>query len=446
MRRSILVGLAAWGCGGAAAFPDAAPGRDGAAGDATDVADGALADAGPADAAGFARKDQCAPPLPIADYAGDEYASRPVLAAAPTGPIVAIWNKVLVGSAVVGCAGARREGSGWSAIHVLSSNCETTEPAHLSAGGEAALVAWAERDVSANGRRTRITTGWTDVAGVSSDSAPYLTSMTAGAGGHGAQVWRDASGVHVGLISPAGAFLELPVNALTGAVDRMAAVVDATGGGVALWIDGAAVHARAFTASAWGADAVALTPGGALGGELAVARLPDGGVYAIWIRVDGTPGTHGATFSAAGAWSAIDDLASTTVVTPSLLAAASGELTVAWRVPDGNGGTSLVARRRAAGVTAFGAATPLGAPASGIATAIDAAGDVTVARNTGDGRIFHHRIAAGASAWQPEVRVDSAPGLATAGSFDVALAIDPATGDPIVAWITGNDLGATVCR
>ena len=185
-----------------------------------------------------------------------------------------------------------------------------------------------------------------------------------------------------------------------------------------------------------------LVPGGTMGSELAVALVPGDGLYAARVRIDGTPGVHGATLSSAGTWSAIDDLGATGSMRVRAFAADDGELTVLWQANDGNGNFTLTSRRRAAGASTFAAEVPVSAPQTTFYdAAIDASGNLTVLRANGTA-IFHHRIAKGATAWSPPVRVDGM----TYGGTEITLAIEPTTGDPLAAWLDEHDLTFARCH
>lgn len=400
----------------------------------------------------FSTKSTCDTPAPIVAYTGNDYASRPVLASAPGSPIVAAWDLVLDGVSGTSCVARVFSGGAWGAADTLSTDC-TAGTLRAAAGGGAAVVATnGSTAMTATRKRTAGTT-WAAVGTATDDLDPSHKSLRLGSGGHGIEIAHPSGVVSVALIDPAGTtFTPLPDNPAAGAIDQTTGVVDAVGDGFAIWIDLAknTISGRTFRGGQWKGDVAELTPGG-IPYELDAALLPNGDAYVVWARNDGSPGAHGATIHFdSGAtktmWGTVDDLMTGN---PSgahrVFAAADGELTVLWAQGDGSGTAKLTARRKIGG-GAWGAPATLGKTSQRFAASIDASGHVTAVTNDSAGAIFHYRIAKGATAWSPVVRVDAKSGVGTAGLYDPALAIDPATGNPVVAWTAGNSIVFSVCR
>ena len=399
----------------------------------------------------FSPKSACDAPAPIATYAGSELGTRPVLASAPGSPIVAVWEHLLGGSpnlveAKVYAAGA------WGAVATLSTALKLGGTTLAAAGGGSAIVAVHENDDV--GIRKRTTSGaFVDVGASHVELLnQYEKALRMGPGGHAVEVWRGDGTVGAALIDPAGANVTLlPEDVSPGALARVSAVIDAAGDGFVLWHDASTneVVGRAFRAGAWKGAAAKLAVGGTASG-LDAAVLPNGDAYVVWSRIDGSPGVHGATIhldvaTSTSSWSAVDDLlAGAGSAAHRVLAAADGELTALWGQNDGSGSAKLTARRKIAG-GAWSAPVTLGKTTELYGAAIDASGHVTAAAWDGSGSAFHYRIAKGAATWSPAVRVDAKSGAGAVGG-NVALAIDPANGDPIVAWASGKDILFTVCR
>jgi hypothetical protein len=417
--------------------------------DAADGSDGGAVDSGGDAGQAFAPKTTCDVAKTVVDYAGNDFASRPIFASAPGSPVVAFFNRVVSGSPDVDCEQRILSGTTWgSALTLQATTCSAIMPFQVAAGGNAVLAAWTAADVA--GQRQRVTAGGS--ANVGSATTNYrddLDAIKMGAGGHGAHVWRSPTGVAVMLISNTGTTATLPENTLAGGINGMSAAVDASGDGFAFWVLGSTIYARAFKAGAWASPEAMLTSANTASGKIDATILPGGDAYVVAAFNDGTGGVRGAKVQlAAGTttFGPIEDL-ETTKLAPAvrILATADGELTALWGENDGSGNFTLTARRRSA--AAWTAASPLGKHQwDSITAAIDASGHVTVGRNPGDGTIFHHRIGKGSTVWSPGVRVDAASGGGTAGPGSVAIAIEPATGNPVLGWVDANDLKFSICH
>lgn len=288
-----------------------------------------------------------------------------------------------------------------------------------------------------------------DVGGTTAISRDDLDAVKMGAGGHGAHVWRTATGVATMLIGSTGTTSMLPENTLAGGVDGMSAAVDANGDGFAFWVLGSAVHARAWKAGVSASPEAILSSVDTASGKLDATILPGGDAYVVVAFNGGSGALRGAKVQLTGGtttFGALDDLV-TGKFTPGVrvLSATDGELTALWAESDGNGNLTLTARRRSG--AAWDAPAALGKHQWLFVTAaIDGSGHVTVGRNPGDGRIFHHRIGKGSTTWSPAARVDAPTGTGSAEPNDVAVAIEPGTGNPVVGWRDANDLKFSICR
>jgi hypothetical protein len=458
-----LVGLSLSACEDSAAGPSGvtaafdasfdAPSTDAPSTDApSSLPDGTLgSDAAPdGDAQAFSAKSTCDAPLPIVTYAGNDFATRPVLAAAPGAPIVAAWVRSSTVAIVDNGEAKVFAGGTWGVLATLTTMIRSAT-LMVAAGGGSAMVGYHQNDDTSMRKRT---TGavFTDV-GTPTPAIAVTTETTLrmGPGGHGVQVWRAAGVVGAARIDPTGVFTALPDNAAAGPAAMTSAVIDAAGNGFAVWHDDStsSVVGRAFQGAAWKGSAAVLAIGGT-GGALDAALLPNGDAYVLWSRVDGSPGVHGATLhldagSSTSSWSSIDDLMTGSGSSPHrILASASGELTALWGQSDGSGTAKLTARRRPTG-GAWASAVTLGKTTELFGAAVDVSGHVTVVAADTAGAAFHYRIAKGATTWSSPVRVDAKSGAGTVGG-SATLAVDPATGNPMAAWASGNDIVFTVCR
>lgn len=403
---------------------------------------------------GFSPMATCDAATTLIDNSGNDFSSRVYLASAPGSPTTLLYAQGVSGMSGQGCRARTVSQGTWSADTPLSAACAPNAWTHVASGGGVGLVAWSDSPAGTSGRRKRTTgAAFTDVGTALDDVDPENTRVLVGPGGHGLQIWHSNTGIGTALISPDGTtFTVLPENAFAGYVPAMGAVLDASGDGFALWLDGNAnlLYARAFRSRAWAGQAVSLAAGGTLGGALDVALLPGGDAYVGWNNSSGALNVRGATLHYDSAlnqirWGTPDELATGLDFRVRVLAAANGDLTVLWVANDGNGNFTLHARRRLSG--AFTAAVSLGAHfATYVPAVIDSNGHVTVAVNPGDGTIQHRRVERGSSTWQAAVRVDRPSGTGTAGAYDLAVAVDSLSGHLLFAWVAANDLIVTECR
>lgn len=424
-------------------------------GPSADAADGALPDGGGADAdAGaqpYSPKATCDAPKVVVDYAGNDFASRPVFASAPGAPVVAFFNRVVVSTSDVDCELRVLSGATWGgAVTLQATTCAATYPFQVAGGGSAVIAAWSNNDVSNQLRRVTATTS-ANLGSATSIARDDLDVIKMGSGGHGVHVWRSPTGVATMLIGNTGTLVTLPEDALGGGINAMSAAVDANGDGFAFWVLGTAIVARPFKGGAWASPSATLASAETASGKLDAVILPGGDAYVVSSFNSGTGSIRGTKVhldvgTSTTSFGAVDDLeVGKFAGAVRLLASDDGELTAFWAENDGSGNFTLTARRRSG--AAWGAATPLGKHQWDSTTAaIDPSGHVTVGRAPGDGTVYHHRIGKGATAWSPGVRVDAPSGAGKASAPDVALAIEPATGNPVLGWLVANDLEFTVCR
>lgn len=416
-------------------LPDGAPGSDAAPDGGAQV---------------FSPKSACDAPLPIVTYAGTDFATRPVLAAAPGSPIVAAWVRSSTAAAIANGEAKVFAGGAWGSLATLTTMIRSATLMAASGGGSA-IVGYHQNDDTSMRKRT---TGaaFTDVGTPTpANVVTTETTLRMGPGGHGVQVWRATGVVGAARIDATGVFTPLPDNVALGPPALTSAVIDAAGNGFAVWHDDStsSVVGRAFQGAAWKGSAAVLAIGGT-GGGLDAALLPNGDAYVVWSRADGSPGVHGATLhldagSSTSSWSSIDDLMTGSGSSPHrILASADGELTALWGQSDGSGIAKLTARRRPTG-GAWASAVTLGKTSELFGAVVDVGGHVTAVASDTAGAAFHYRIAKGATTWSSPVRVDAKSGAGSVGG-SAALAIDPATGDPMVAWASVNDIVFTVCR
>ncbi|HSO39899.1 MAG TPA: hypothetical protein VLT33_45540, partial [Labilithrix sp.] len=237
-------------------LPDGSPGSDAAP-------DG--------NAQAFSPKSACDAPLPIVTYTGGDFATRPVLAAAPGSPIVAAWVRSSTVAAIANGEAKVFAGGAWGSLATLTTMIRSAT-LMAAAGGGSAIVGYHQDDDTSMRKRT---TGaaFTDVGTPTpANTVTTETTLRMGPGGHGVQVWRATGVVGAARIDATGVFTPLPDNVALGPPALTSAVIDAAGNGFAVWHDDStsSVVGRAFQGAAWKGSAAVLAIGGT-GGALDAA-------------------------------------------------------------------------------------------------------------------------------------------------------------------------------
>jgi hypothetical protein len=425
--------LAAVGCGG---------GDDDGGGGGADAGGGGGADAAGADAAAvFEVKDDCKEPAVVAMGADGEILGRPVMAWAPGVGVVLRYDRQQ--ETAIGNEVREYTGGAWGDVTVAHADGQATLPGHLAAGGDRAVTA-DEIDDTGDGYRRRLAGGTWAAADAIDLVEPTSQAMAVGAGGHAVHAWHsNGVALRVAVAPPDDAFVELDPSEQPAPL--LAAVIDGEGDGMVVGTEGDGVWARAFRDGAWAGDDEQVVTENVVFSQLTAALLPDGDAYVVWTNGGDAPAVYGATAHADGdglvTWSSVDTLHDGAVAS-ALVADSDGDLTVLFAEDDG----ALMSRRRIGG-GAWSDDEPVGDHAMAfIPVAVDAAGHVTVALDPGDGTIWHRRIEKGATAWADAVRVDAAAGAGEAEATDLALALEPATGDPVLVWRAAGGLLYAICR
>lgn len=283
----------------------------------------------------------------------------------------------------------------------------------------------------------RVGAAWTPIATIANAQASRAALVVAKSG-HGVLMYGVGQDLHLALVAPgATSSVELPIIVSGNANDPMQATIDDVGAGFVVWRNGSgAPFVRAFVGGAWVAGDVAL------GNELRTASLVSvpGGAY-----VAGP--TNGRSVALVGGAVSVGALEPTNGVgtAPGRLAASpGGDLTLLYRKDTADPFEKMVtASRRLAGTT-WTAPVDLGLVPNSAGMEIpvtDAGGHVTVARTRG-GTVFHHRIARGATVWEPAITV----GTGAASFALVSAGIDTQKADPIITWSVGSKIVYARCN
>lgn len=396
---------------------------------------------------GFSPKSNCeTPKLAVGPTLGIDKVS---LAAAPSSPIILGYGSLAQqGTGFYRCEARTYAAGTWSAPDpTFASDCDHVLLRVASGGGHA--VAFSRDRLSTTTKRRRTTgSGFADMGAAA--SGDQKREVAIGSAGHVVDTSMGSTGLVTVLYNASGGNeVILPANTATGFnVQTIANVVDAMGNGFVVWLTSsdALLHARAFRNGAWAGDAVTQPTGVGAAQTLTMsaALLPNGDAYVAWFNIaTANPAAvrgafvHHDTGGGTSSWSTPIDEIDPDAVNSSMakvLADGDGNLTVLWV-----GSGDLHARRRVAGtwgmVDSLGSATYLGG-------VIDPQGHVTAISFNGSQELHHYRIAKGAAAWQPRVKVNGSVGA----SESAGVVVDP-NGDLLIAWRdNGPNIYSSICR